>query len=207
MTKTPRIIAGIRESRIIRAGWLFSKKSRKSGEPLGKKVVDPFLQQISRQVRAANGRLVVVTQRPDTEDAIPGAVRDMLEDRIILGFVSGTGARMVLEKDWQAVTDEYGQAPVPGRGLARVAGRLVRIQAFRLDPPREHPELEVFYPPKTAQDAPCVAPAGSGNAGDANRRRSGTLPTTTSRWAPSPPPEPSPSTDAPPPRAGRPIPR
>ncbi len=49
---------------------------------LGKKVLDPFLQQISRQVRAANGRLVVVTQRPDTEDAIPGAVRDMLEDRI-----------------------------------------------------------------------------------------------------------------------------
>ena len=120
---------------------------------LGKKVLDPFLQQISRQVRAANGRLVVVTQRPDAEDAIPGAVRDMLEDRIILGFVSGTGARMVLEKDWQAVTDEYGQAPVPGRGLARITGRLVRIQSFRLDPPREHPELETFYPPKSGQAA------------------------------------------------------
>jgi hypothetical protein len=184
---------------------------------LGKKVVDPFLQQISRQVRAANGRLVVVTQRPDAEDAIPGAVRDMLEDRIILGFVSGTGARMVLEKDWQAVTDEYGQAPVPGRGLARLAGRLVRIQGFRLDPPREHPELEVFYPPTTAPDAstPSTPPPPRGDTRAADQRRSGTLPTTMTRWAPSAPAEPASSPngpadeqtdeDAPTPRYGVPI--
>jgi DNA segregation ATPase FtsK/SpoIIIE-like protein len=149
---------------------------------LGKKIVDPFLQQISRQVRAANGRLVVVTQRPDADDAIPGAVRDMLEDRIILGFVSGTGARMVLEKDWQAVTDEYGQAPVPGRGLARTSGRLVRIQGFRLDPPREHPELEAFYPPRLRPDST----ADEADQG-AEQPRSGTLPTATTRWAPTPP--------------------
>jgi heme exporter protein D len=141
---------------------------------LGRKVVDPFLQQISRQIRASNGRLMVVTQRPDTEDAIPGAVRDMLEERIILGFVSGTGARMVLDKDWQAVTDEYGQAPVPGRGMARITGHLVRLQSFRLDLPREHPELEAFYPPRSAQPAP------------EDTHRSGTLPTTTARWAPQP---------------------
>jgi DNA segregation ATPase FtsK/SpoIIIE-like protein len=153
---------------------------------LGKKIVDPFLQQISRQVRAANGRLVVVTQRPDADDAIPGAVRDMLEDRIILGFVSGTGARMVLEKDWQAVTDEYGQAPVPGRGLARTSGRLVRIQSFRLDPPRERPELEAFYPPRLRPDS---APGETGE-----QARSGTLPTATTRWAPTPPT--TPPTDA-----------
>jgi hypothetical protein len=156
---------------------------------LGKKVLDPFLQQISRQVRAANGRLVVITQRPDAEDAIPGAVRDMLEDRIILGFVSGTGARMVLEKDWQAVTDEYGQAPVAGRGLARTSGRLVRIQSFRLDPPREHPELEAFYPPR-------VRPDSAADEADetAEQPRSGTLPTATTRWAPTPPT--TPPTDA-----------
>jgi hypothetical protein len=163
---------------------------------LGKKMVDPFLQQISRQVRAANGRLVVVTQRPDTEDAIPGAVRDMLEDRIILGFVSGTGARMVLEKDWQAVTDEYGQAPVPGRGLARITGRLVRIQGFRLDPPREHPELEVFYPPKATVSA-SRASAAAAATGDSDWQRSGTLPATATRWAPNPPPEPTPAPDDP----------
>jgi hypothetical protein len=141
---------------------------------LGRKVVDPFLQQISRQIRASNGRLMVVTQRPDTEDAIPGAVRDMLEERIILGFVSGTGARMVLDKDWQAVTDEYGQTPVPGRGMARITGRLVRLQSFRLELPREHPELEALYPPKTAQPS------------SEDQPRSGTLPTTTARWAPQP---------------------
>jgi hypothetical protein len=149
---------------------------------LGKKIVDPFLQQISRQVRAANGRLVVVTQRPDADDAIPGAVRDMLEDRIILGFVSGTGARMVLEKDWQAVTDEYGQAPVAGRGLARTSGRLVRIQSFRLDPPREHPELEAFYPPQLPSDS-----TADGTDATTDQPRSGTLPTATTRWAPAPP--------------------
>jgi hypothetical protein len=146
---------------------------------LGKDVVDPFLQQISRQIRASNGRLVVVTQRPDAEDAIPGAVRDMLEERIILGFVSGTGARMVLEKDWRAVTDDYGQTPVPGRGMARVTGRLVRLQSFRLEPPREHPELDVFYPPKVGQDATSTAAH--------KRGRSGSLPTTATRWAPTPP--------------------
>ncbi|HEX5407446.1 MAG TPA: hypothetical protein VFX16_34665 [Pseudonocardiaceae bacterium] len=143
---------------------------------LGKKVVDPFLQQISRQIRASNGRLVVVTQRPDTEDAIPGAVRDMLEERIILGFVSGTGARMVLDKDWQAVTDEYGQTPVPGRGIARITGRLVRLQSFRLDLPREHPELEAFYPPLAAR--------GEADGHPADEHRSGTLPNTHTRWAP-----------------------
>jgi hypothetical protein len=106
---------------------------------------------------------------------------------------------MVLEKDWQAVTDEYGQAPVPGRGLARITGRLVRIQGFRLDPPREHPELEVFYPPVTTPDGRGgstgrTAPkAPAGDTGAAEQRRSGTLPTTTSRWAPNPPPEPAPS--------------
>jgi hypothetical protein len=176
---------------------------------LGKKVLDPFLQQISRQVRAANGRLVVVTQRPDAEDAIPGAVRDMLEDRIILGFVSGTGARMVLEKDWQAVSDEYGQAPVPGRGLARIAGRLVRIQSFRLDPPREHPELETFYPLKAAPDGQSPATQVRRSANDADDRpRSGTLPTTKSRWAPAPSARPEPTSlpdDAPTPAYGMPT--
>jgi hypothetical protein len=154
---------------------------------LGKKLLDPFLQQISRQVRAANGRLMVVTQRPDTEDAIPGAVRDMLEERIILGFVSATGARMVLDKDWQAVTDEYGQAPVPGRGVARITGHLVRLQSFRLDLPREHPELEPFYPPKPQTD-------------DTPQHRGGTLPDTTTSWAPPPPPVDS---DAPTPPFGQ----
>ncbi|MFD1044380.1 hypothetical protein ACFQ1S_01610, partial [Kibdelosporangium lantanae] len=115
---------------------------------LGKAELDPILQQISRQIRASNGRLLVSTQRPDAEDAIPGAVKDMLEERIILGFVSATGARMVLDQDWREVVDEYGQETVPGRGTARVRGRVRRIQSFYLRTPREHPEIEHLYPPK-----------------------------------------------------------
>jgi Helicase HerA, central domain len=145
---------------------------------LGKQVVDPFLQQVSRQMRGSNGRLMLVTQRPDTEDAIPGAVRDMLEERIILGFVSGTGARMVLDRDWQTVVDEYGVDPVPGRGVARIGGKLARIQSFRLDLPREHPEVEQFYPPKlTAQTPP----------GQTYTRPGGVPRSTVGRWAPKPP--------------------
>jgi hypothetical protein len=124
---------------------------------LGKAELDPVLQQVSRQIRASNGRLLVSTQRPDAEDAIPGAVKDMLEERIILGFVSATGARMVLDQDWREVVDEYGQETVPGRGTARIRGRLRRIQSFYLRTPREHPEIEHLYPTKVA--APSTAPA------------------------------------------------
>lgn len=148
---------------------------------LGKPQVDPFLQQISRQLRASNGRLMVVTQRPDTEDAIPGAVRDMLEDRIILGFVSATGARMVLDRDWQTVVDEYGVEPVPGRGMARIGGKLTRIQSFRLDLPREHPELEQFYPPKLADRSP---------SGQGYSRPGGVPRSPVSQWSPRPQPSP-----------------
>lgn len=138
---------------------------------LGKTELDPILQQLSRQMRASNGRLMVSTQRPDAEDAIPGAVRDMLEERIILGFVSATGARMVLDDDWREVIDEYGSDTVPGRGLARVSGRLVRIQGFNLKNPRAHPEVEHFYPPKLTATSAAVGTEGTATA---------------TRWAPHP---------------------
>jgi hypothetical protein len=160
-------------------------------------------------MRASNGRLMVVTQRPDTEDAIPGSVRDMLEDRIILGFVSGTGARMVLDRDWQTVVDEYGVDPVPGRGMARIGGKLTRIQGFRLALPREHPEAEQFYPPRVAD------PVGSGQS---SPRPGGVPRSTVGRWASRPStPDPSAaasaagasqdrgSDDAPTPRYGIPL--
>ena len=155
---------------------------------LGKQIVDPFLQQTSRQMRASNGRLMVVTQRPDTEDAIPGAVRDMLEERIILGFVSGTGARMVLDRDWQTVVDEYGVEPVPGRGIARIGGKLTRIQSFLLGLPREHPELEQFYPPKLTDVSATGGP---------NVRPGGVPRSTVGRWSPRPHQAPPPTTTGP----------
>jgi DNA segregation ATPase FtsK/SpoIIIE-like protein len=141
---------------------------------LGKAVLDPVLQQVSRQIRASRGKLLVATQRPDAEDAIPGAVKDMLEDRLILGYVSEHGARMVLGKDWREAVDEYGADTVPGRGLARVGGRLRRIQGFYLATPRRHPEVEHLYPPRhSTTDTP---PETQTNAKG---------PATATRWAPS----------------------
>lgn len=141
---------------------------------LGKAVLDPVLQQVSRQIRASRGKLLVATQRPDAEDAIPGAVKDMLEDRLILGYVSENGARMVLGKDWREAVDEYGANTVPGRGLARVGGRLRRIQGFYLATPRRHPEVEHLYPPN---------PSATGAAKEAKADTNGSA--TTARWAPT----------------------
>ncbi|WP_394614522.1 hypothetical protein JNUCC0626_32205 [Lentzea sp. JNUCC 0626] len=143
---------------------------------LGPKVLDPILQQLSRQLRASGGRLVVVTQRPDAEDAIPGAVRDMLEYRIVLGYVSPIGARMVLGEDWRRAVDEYGAEPIPGRGLALI-GKLVRIQGLRIDLPREHPEMERLYPPRITHGSP-------GGGGGGGQPAAEDLPSNVIRWAP-----------------------
>ncbi|ONF73948.1 type IV secretory system conjugative DNA transfer family protein [Amycolatopsis keratiniphila] len=143
---------------------------------LGKDVLDPVLQQISRQMRASEGRLMLCTQRPDVSDAMPGAVRDMLEDRIVLGFISQKGAQMVMDQDWRSVVDEYGNESVPGRGMARIGGRLLRIQGFNLPLPREHPEVEYLYPRKldaAEQEGGQRPPAGEQE-----------LPRNVARWAP-----------------------
>jgi hypothetical protein len=121
-------------------------------ETLGKEF-DDFLQQISRQMRASGGRLLVITQRPDTADSMPGPVRDMLEDRLVLGYVSAEGARMAFGKEWKRVVDEYGEKTVQGRGMARIGGKFMRIQGFYLKSVREDPGAEKYYPPKIGQDA------------------------------------------------------
>lgn len=121
------------------------------------KDADRFYDQLGRQIRESGGTLMLVTQRPDTEGAIPGPVRDMLEDWIILGFVSGTGARMVLDKDWRVVVDEYGEQTVPGRGMARVGGRLLRLQSFLLDSPRKLAAAEALYPAMAGADGQSAA--------------------------------------------------
>jgi hypothetical protein len=121
---------------------------------LGEKNMDPFLQQLARQMRGSNGRLMAITQRPDTADAMPGSVRDMLEDRFVWGFVSKQGAQMALDSDWRMVVDEYGADTTPGRGVVRIGGRIRRAQSFMLDTPRKVPAVEILYPAKATQDAP-----------------------------------------------------
>lgn len=149
---------------------------------LGANAMDPFLQQLARQMRGSNGRLMAITQRPDTADAMPGAVRDMLEDRLIWGFVSSQGARMVLDSDWRMVVDEYGADTIPGRGVVRIGGRIRRAQSFMLDTPRKVPAVEILYPPKTTQAATAT-------------RQPQALPPNVAVWAPrtpqpAPPPRP-----------------
>ncbi|MCI2423062.1 hypothetical protein MOQ72_37160 [Saccharopolyspora sp. K220] len=161
-------------------------------QQLGKDVVDPLINTLAKQIRGSNGRLVVATQRPDSIDAIPGAAKDMLEYIICLGYVSPVGAREILGKDWRAAVDEYGSNTVPGRGVARVGGRLFRIQVPRLDRPRKNPAVEYLYPrkrgtyPETPQPAANVGrwspphnpprPREPENAADNPQRNDDTLP-------------------------------
>ncbi|RJQ70554.1 hypothetical protein D5S17_28920 [Pseudonocardiaceae bacterium YIM PH 21723] len=145
------------------------------------KDADRFYDQLGRQIRESEGTLMLVTQRPDAEGAIPGPVRDQLEDRVVLGFVSGTGARMALEDDYRMATDEYGEEMVRGRGVARLGGKLMRIQSFLLDAPLDNKEAEPFYPPPAGPEAPNVV----------------RMPSTTNVWAPPRPAARQPAQQAP----------
>ncbi|MGH3789756.1 MAG: hypothetical protein ACRDQ9_02960 [Pseudonocardiaceae bacterium] len=115
---------------------------------------DRFFSQLGRQCREAQITLIFVTQRPDVKDAIPGAVRDMLEDRVVLGFVSPKGAQMALEDRWRDATDNYGEQMPPGRGVARLAGKYSRIQGLYAGDPIDRPESEPLFPPKIGGPRP-----------------------------------------------------
>ena len=148
---------------------------------------DRFYDQLGRQCRESQITLILVTQRPDTKDAIPGPVRDMLEDRIVLGFVSQKGAQMALEDHWRDAVDPYGEKMPRGRGVARLAGKYSRIQGFYAGDPIDRPESEQFFPPKTvprtarmtelpsstglALDRPAENETDDGPSNDQTRRR------------------------------------
>jgi hypothetical protein len=123
-----------------------------------KKDADAYYQALARLIRESGGKLLVSTQRPDAADAIPGAVRDQLEHRFVLGFVTPTGARMALDDDWEAALVAYGAKPIPGRGVVRLRrGHVIPIQAFGIVMPGETPDAEKFYPPRIEDDGPKVA--------------------------------------------------
>ncbi|WP_038843410.1 hypothetical protein [Salinispora arenicola] len=108
------------------------------------------LNQLARMARGGRITIVAVTQRPDAKDAIPGAIRDQLEDRVAVGWMSEQGGRMVLEGDWRLVVDDDDSADTMprGRAVARIAGRLCRIQVPWLDSPVHDPSVEGLYPPR-----------------------------------------------------------
>jgi hypothetical protein len=128
---------------------------------LGDQAIAP-LDALARMARAANQSLIVATQRPDARDAIPGAIRDQLEDRVAVGWMSEQGARMVLDTAWRLVADPDGQTSMSGeaaqrprgRAVVRVAGRLCAIQIPDLPTPVHVPAVEALYPPRDESDVP-----------------------------------------------------
>ena len=110
------------------------------------------LDTLARQALEAGVILWVITQRPDARDAVPGAVRDQLLDRITFGPLSGAGAKMAFDiagdGDWHRA---MGVAPVPGRALVWIDGTWRHLQAPWLPIPADAPEVEPLYPPRAAE--------------------------------------------------------
>lgn len=107
------------------------------------------LDTLARQALEAGVILWVITQRPDAKDAVPGAIRDQLLDRVTFGPLSGAGAKMVfdLAGDWHRA---LGVAPVPGRALTWLDGRWRTVQVPWLPIPADDPTAEALYPPPAA---------------------------------------------------------
>lgn len=122
------------------------------------------VEELARMARAAGVTLVFATQRPDTKNVLPGAVRDQLEDRAACGWMSEQGARMVLAEAWRLVVDEddaTGEtatlAKPRGRAVMKIAGKLDRVQIPWMDSPLADPQWAALYPPKEAlQNAPAA---------------------------------------------------
>ncbi|GAA1590927.1 hypothetical protein GCM10009678_86500 [Actinomadura kijaniata] len=142
---------------------------------------------LARQALEAGVILWVLTQRPDARDAIPGAVRDQLTDRVTFGPLSGAGAKMVFDvvgDDWAR---GMGVAPLAGRALTWMGGRWRPVQAPWLPMPVDIPQVEALYPPHTGQQPtpePEHPPAPAAPSGDP--------------WRGYGPPPPPPQTTAPP---------
>lgn len=114
-------------------------------DPDAAKIIDD----LARTIRSTNIHLLLLTQRPDVIDTIPGAVRDQLDLRIVLGWMSPDGARMALGDQWQAVAHDDPARPrpvIPGRMTVRVGGRIVRAQAPWLADPHKDPTAEHLWP-------------------------------------------------------------
>lgn len=111
---------------------------------------------LARQALEARVIMWVLTQRPDAADAVPGAVRDQLIDRVTFGPLGAAGAKMSFDvaADWHKA---LGVAPIPGRALTWMGGHWRPIQAPWLPIPADDPTVDPLYPAKDAgslQEAP-----------------------------------------------------
>ncbi|XVQ16364.1 hypothetical protein ACQP1W_52465 (plasmid) [Spirillospora sp. CA-255316] len=187
--------------------WRAGRSDRRPWLPLGLLVIDEIqqvlaacpdlagpLDTLARQALEARVIIWVLTQRPDARDAVPGAMRDQLVDRVTFGPLSGAGAKMTFDMsgDWHR---GMGVAPIPGRALTWMGGLWRPVQAPWLPFPADVPDVEPLYPPRAAQRAtqrPRPTPRQSGPRGEAEARPGHPRP------APRPPdPEPVPEPRAP----------
>lgn len=125
---------------------------------------DRFCSRFARHCRETNVRLILVTRRADSEEMIPNAVRDLLDDVVVMGPVPRAGAESVLGRDWRSATDVYGAVWPPGRGVARLEGRIGHFQAFLLDRPRDLPAAEYLYPPPKGSPRLVIPPTEHGQS-------------------------------------------
>jgi hypothetical protein len=154
------------------------------------------LDTLARQALEAGVILWVITQRPDAKDAVPGAMRDQLLDRVTFGPLSGSGAKMSFDlagDDWHKA---LGVAPIPGRALTYIDGVWRLVQAPWLPIPSDEPATEALYPPRRGQ----------GGQRAAERSAEGPPPPSDpyASYGPPPPPR-QPATWPPPPPVPRPA--
>ncbi|RFU41308.1 hypothetical protein DZF91_12540 [Actinomadura logoneensis] len=107
---------------------------------------------LARQALESGVILWVITQRPDARDAVPGAMRDQLLDRITFGPLSSAGAKMSFDVagDWHRA---MGVAPIPGRALTWIGGVWRTVQVPWLPIPADAPSAERLYPRRAARPA------------------------------------------------------
>lgn len=110
------------------------------------------LDEIARTSLAANVTLVIGTQRPDAKDAVPGAIRDNIVDRIVVGRLSRDGAQMMLPDGlWQSVVSvdhsASGTRMPPGRAYVWIDGNFSPVQVPWLPQPSDDEDYAVLYPP------------------------------------------------------------
>jgi hypothetical protein len=116
-----------------------------------------LLSDLARTARSTNFHLVIITQRPDVRDTIPGAVRDQLHIRVVFNRMSPEGARMALGPMWRAAaTSEAGAGrPLPkGRAVVLTDQTVIELQAPYLADPVEDPDAEQFLPAREERPAP-----------------------------------------------------
>jgi hypothetical protein len=121
-------------------------------------LLDP-LNTLARQALEAGVRVWVLTQRPDAADAVPGAIRDQLVDRVTFGPLSGSGAKMSFDIAGDEWHRALGVAPIPGRALTWLGGAWRPLQAPWLPIPADDPRVEPLYPQKGSKGSKGSAPS------------------------------------------------